>query len=436
MAEFQIFLVNRKGSILLLPYFTEQDDTLIRQGAVRDYLGLQSVWSSVARQLEPNLSGQVSNIQGIKAVGLIYHIMNNNKNFDDKMEENSGLFFRYMEGLFEYYLVHEMKQKPCYGARAITGDKQSLEINLNAGTVVMGLYQYYRGTCRRAGMINDDWTLDNKLESIYQALIPNDIEIKKLMDSFKGLMKKENKTFSPFEIMKDKDIKSLFNCVFSGSDSSISKYLDGVFYKDTSLRVYASYCSEVVNSENEGAVGSKAFQIHNKLKYHQPDYPRLDAMQNFLNCEPFLCLLDDLFHSLLNAETLKVFGESVVIQEEAVTDKARAFIRLEQVNNTEFSSARFKELYQLAHMIVGKHWGDFAVTLFQYHEQLMLVRKLGPVAVIEDGKVVSLQDIGRDEDEEILERIKSSDIWNNGYYIYSTASIYSQIQKELKGSAK
>ncbi len=419
---------------MLFPYFTEQDDTLIRQGAVRDYLGLQSVWSSVARQLEPNLSGQVTNIQGIKAVGLIYHIMNNNKNFDDKLEKNSGLFFRYMEGLFEYYLVHEMNEKPCYGARAINGDKQSLEINLKGGTVVMGLYQYYRGTCRRAGIINDDWTLDNKLESIYQALIPQDIEIKKLMDSFKGLMKKVNKTFSPFEIMKDKDIKSLFNSVFGGSDSSISKYLDGVFYNDPDLRIYASSCSEVVNNGKKDAEGSRASQIHNELKSHQTDYPRLDAVQHFLDCEPFLCLLNDLFHSLLNAETLKAFGESAVIQEEAVTEKARAFIRLEQVNNTEFSSARFKELYQLAHMIVGNYWGDFAVTLFQYHEQLMLVRKLGPVAMIEDGKVVSLQDIGRYENEQILDRIKNQHIWNNGYYIYSTASIYSQIQDELKGT--
>jgi hypothetical protein len=58
---------------MLYPYFTEQDDTLIRQGSVRDYLGLQTIWSTVARQLEPNLSGQVTNIQGIKAVGLIYY---------------------------------------------------------------------------------------------------------------------------------------------------------------------------------------------------------------------------------------------------------------------------------------------------------------------------------------------------------------------------
>jgi hypothetical protein len=418
--------------MLLFPYFTEQDDTLIKQGAVRDYLGLQSVWSSVARQLEPNLSGQVTNIQGIKAVGLIYHIMNNNRNFDDKMEKNSRLFFRYMEGLFEYYLVHEMNEKPCYGARAINGDKLSLKINLNAGTVVMGLYQYYRGTCRRAGIINDDWTLDNKLESIYKALIPQDIEIKKLMDSFKGLMKKEDKTFSPFEIMKDKDIKSLFNSVFGGSDSSISKYLDGVFYKDLNLRMYASSCSEVINSEN--AVGSKAFQVHQKLLSQPTDYPRLDSMQHFLDCEPFLCLLNDLFHSLLNAGTLKAFGESAVIQEEAVTERARAFIRLEQVNNTEFSSARFKELYQLAHIIIDKQWDIFAETLFQYHEQLMLVRKLGPVAMIDNGKVESLQDIGRYENEQILDRIKNQHIWNNGYYIYSTASIYSQIQKELEGT--
>ncbi len=420
---------------MLFPYFTEQDDTLIRQGAVRDYLGLQTVWSSVARQLEPNLSGQVTNIQGIKAVGLIYHIMNNNKNFDDKLEKNSGLFFRYMEGLFEYYLVHEMDEAPCYGARAIKGDKQSLEINLNAGTVVMGLYQYYRGTCRRAGIINDDWTLDVTLESIYQSLIPNDIEIKKLMDSFKGLMKKGTKTFSPFEIMKDDDIKTLFRRVFSHSDSSISIYLDGVFYNDPNLRIYASSCSEVVNSEKKDAEGSKAFQIHQKLSSQTTVYPRLEAMQHFLDCEPFLCLLNDLFHSLLNAGTVKAFGESAVIQESAVNEKAKAFISLEQVNNTEFSSARFKELYQLAHMILDKQWVDFAVTLFQYHEQLMMVRKQGPVAMIEDGKVVSLQDIGRYEDEQILGRIENQHIWNNSYYIHSTASIYSQIQDELKGTA-
>ena len=418
---------------MLLPYFSEQDDSLVRQGVVRDYLGLQTVWSSVARQLEPNLSGQVTNIQGIKAIGLIYQIMNNY--FDADLEKNRRLFFCYMEGLFEYFLVHELGQSACYGARSLSGDKENIEINLNGGTVVIGLYQYYRGTCRRAGILDDEWHLDSNLATIYQNLIPSEKAVQKLLASFKTLMKEKRNRFSPSRVMQDEAIRSIFSTVFSPSDSQISRYLESIFYKDKNIKIYASSCSIVVHGENEEIEGSRAYQIYQKLLSQSADYPRIDAMQNFLDCEPFLCLLDDMFHSLLNAESLGKFETLSILKESTVIEKAQAFIKLDQVSHSEFSSARFKELYQLAHMIIAKQWRDFASMLFQYHEQIMLARKLGPVAMIEGEKVVSIQDIGRYDDELLSERINNQHVWNNGYYIHATASIYSQIQEELKGAA-
>jgi hypothetical protein len=266
-------------------------------------------------------------------------------------------------------------------------------------------------------------------------LIPSEKAVQALLASFKTLMKKKRHQFYPSEIMQDEEIKSLFLAVFTATDPQISRYLERIFYKDKNLKIYASSCSAVVHDKSEEIEGSKAYQIYQKLLSQSAEYPKIDAMQHFLDCEPFLCLLDDIFHCLLNAENLGEFEALPLLKESGVINKAKAFIKLDQVSHSEFSSVRFKELYQLAHRIIAKQWRDFAFMLFQYHEQIMLSRKLDPVAVIEDEKVVSLQDIGRYDDKLLSERINSQHVWSNGYYIHATASIYSQIQDELKGAA-
>ena len=56
------------------PFFSEIDSELLKQGSVRDYLGLVPVWSKIARKLEPNLSGAIGSYRGLEAVLFIYYL--------------------------------------------------------------------------------------------------------------------------------------------------------------------------------------------------------------------------------------------------------------------------------------------------------------------------------------------------------------------------
>ena len=55
-----------------MPYFTDKDTALVRSLGTRDPLGFLPVWSAFARQLVPNVASPVVQVDGIKAVLLIF----------------------------------------------------------------------------------------------------------------------------------------------------------------------------------------------------------------------------------------------------------------------------------------------------------------------------------------------------------------------------
>lgn len=91
------------------PFFSGKDNELLRQGSVRDYLGLLPVWSKIARQLEPNLSGAVSPYRGLEAVLFIYYLEKKYVVSSDGHHNHFRQRFQYMEALIEYYFTHFLK---------------------------------------------------------------------------------------------------------------------------------------------------------------------------------------------------------------------------------------------------------------------------------------------------------------------------------------
>ena len=163
------------------PFFSSKDSELLRQGSVRDYLGLLPVWSKIARQLEPNLSGAISSYRGLEAVLFIYYLEKKYVAASAGQNNHFRQRFQYMEALIEYYFYYSLKINPCYGSRILKGNP-AVEIKITSATVVNGLYQFYRGTCRRAGMLSNDWVLDEDVVTIMDSLcVAHSDDINKLM---------------------------------------------------------------------------------------------------------------------------------------------------------------------------------------------------------------------------------------------------------------
>ena len=96
------------------PFFSNIDSELLKQGSVRDYLGLVPIWSQIARKLEPNLSGAIGSYRGLEAVLFIYYL--EKEDIPETLDQANAFreFFRYMEALIEYYLHHLLEVAPCY----------------------------------------------------------------------------------------------------------------------------------------------------------------------------------------------------------------------------------------------------------------------------------------------------------------------------------
>ncbi|WP_244116718.1 hypothetical protein [Burkholderia cepacia] len=154
-----------------MPYFTSQDPALMRALSNRDPLGFLPIWSAFARRLVPNVASPVGQINGIRAVLLILWL-SNQREIEAALFKGKDArrhFFRLMEGLIEYWLMSSGRAY-CYGANTLNASGDAFALTIQSGkTVANGLYQYYRGTCRRAGFVDNDWLVSGEIGAALQA---------------------------------------------------------------------------------------------------------------------------------------------------------------------------------------------------------------------------------------------------------------------------
>lgn len=407
-----------------LPFFSEYDDSLLRQVTTRDYLGLQTVWSSVARMLEPNLSGQVRNVQGIKAIGLMYYLINQPA---AREIEKPRPFFKFIEGLFEYYLVHFLQVEPLYGKRIIT--QKDTVLSFTAGTVITGLTQYYRGSCHRAGLIASG-QLCAEWHALYQRLLDQD-DCKVMIDCFIDIVNQKEKTFTPAQLFKIPAFVQIFVATFKNNKAAFSSYFYDVFFASEQMEFYAQACLNN-NRKRDGENTNKLQRIYAELSGNK-DFHQLNNLKRYILCEPFLCFLNDTFHCLMNIGTVSGFAKVTALDEPIVKQKAQNFLSLKNNEPDNANHEQFSQLFALAELAEEGQWKTFAGKLIMdYHSNVMLKRKLDPLATIEGDKVVCVQDIAREPEEKLFQRIKSNSVMSNDYYTHATATIYRQL-KEQKG---
>jgi hypothetical protein len=408
-----------------LPYFTDADPALSRSSGGRDPLGLLPVWSTFGRRLVPNLASPVGQVNGIKAVVLIQWLIN----LDDlqSLLERDGArrrFFRLMEGLIEYWLYHN-GHAACFGYNALAAGGENFSVTTKMGkTVANGLYQYYRGTCRRAGLVDDSWIVAPGVASqLAERWTADATKVLKaaLADPLKGAG------------------KSLFPDQYLGG--ALATALAGVFDQHT-LRQTLQEC---LFGDTYQQTLAREFLALRKLAATQelnfkdrvgklvlPQLARaIDCVQR---CEPFLLVMQDAFDYLRGApgKKLDLVARELDAMLPTMRDRAERFVTLAG----EQDSARMKHMQVLAEILASASTAEAASTeavliaflheLVAYHTRCMKERGRDPMVLIEGGAVL-LPVIGDRSPEDARKRLESGQPWMNDYYLNTASNLYEQV---------
>lgn len=418
------------------PYFTDKDLLLVQVGEGRDPLGLQPVWSSFGRELVPNLATPVMQVNGVKAVLLIYWLVEGPlAGFlqERKSPQIFRQYFRLMEGLLEYFLW-ESKGKlngHCYGTRALNAEGKKFQVTTKDGrTAVNGLYQYYRGSCRRADLLFPDWKISKAASDVLESCWDDSAS-----ESLRGVLKKpldeQGVALVPALAFTGGKLWPTLEKVFNSP--AIARLLKEQLLGKECHREFARRCAEQV--AREGTVQSDVDQgwvkqsVEDLLTSLHEDPGAVGelrgALENVERCEPFLLSVQDVF-DLMRASpgaTLSKLAQELRELFPLVRDRAADFGFLSQ--EVAGHSMRMKEILDLAHAaLAGPR--EFLETVIQHHQHCMQHRGATNLLTVEGEKLVPVANADRPR-QATLTRLKQGFPWYNGYYLWTAGTIYNQL---------
>lgn len=414
------------------PFFSEIDSELLKQGSVRDYLGLVPVWSKIARKLEPNLSGAIGSYRGLEAVLFIYYLEQEHVPELLKQKNNFREFFRYMEALVEYYFHHSLNIEPCYGSRLLKGNNADVEIKFSSVTIVNGLYQFYRGTCRRAAMLSNDWVLDGAVISTIEPVCTDySLGVNNLIQLIEKKILAKDVSIKPSEVFSDGQIAALFKALFSSKE--LKAYIKDCLYTDSELEYYASACASVRSireDENGNSKLNLAQHLEVYISANNKEWPYFPELKHINSTEPFLSLLVDCFQLLHLFDGRKLSELESVLVDTSVTQilkiKAGDFKKVISSNNY-YDTSRFRLLLDMASLLAEGNVKSFLLALLDYHRDIMKARSAGAMLILEGGHLRVTSEIHNSDQATLLDSIRDKSPWKNGYYINTSASIYNQL---------
>jgi hypothetical protein len=407
------------------PFFSDSDPSLIRIAGGRDVLGLQPVWSRFGRGLVPNLASPIYRLNGIKAVLLIHWLADTLQIEQKKFRA----FFRLMEGLIEYVLWKTQEQRVCYGSRALAqGEAFTVDIT-DSRTVANGLYQYYRGSCRRARLLDTDWHPDEAVALALQGAWSKET-CSLLNELLEGpLVDKDQKLFPAAVLGKSGTLLQAFEAVFDiGTlDDILRQRLLGepvhIELAKKCASVFAPSDGQVPEGGEVTEFETGIFMLHDWL--HQEDCPARALREEFSHmekCEPFLIALQDCYDYLRASSGIKIeqVARDLALYEETLRKRAAQFLTL-----PDMATGRMQQVRDLA-MNAQQNLAEFLRQLLLHHKQCMEERGKDPQVVLEGDclQVLVATEVDR---ASILERLEQGLQWSNRYYLDTAGNIYRQL---------
>ncbi|PKN19284.1 MAG: hypothetical protein CVU71_07180 [Deltaproteobacteria bacterium HGW-Deltaproteobacteria-6] len=426
-----------------LPYFTNPDSELIRSGRGRDPLGLQPVWSAFGRELVPYLASPVTQVSGIKSILLIHWLADCPLKdfFNAEKKPSFRSFFRLMEGVLEYFLYKSPKNSVpqlCYGIRALAADANNFRVTYDDGrTAVNGLYQYYRGTCRRAGLLSSDWVVPEHISKVFNKIWTADLS-QILINHLEPSLKIKGDPLYPHNILLDNKINNALKRFFQ--DEEINEILRQQIFKDHPYISFARECAALLTNLTEpepsdGWIKWRIDQLYNSINNETNTAHSLcSSLQHIQKCEPFVLLLQDCFDYMAASQGSKIDTVAQEIQDlentlsqraqgqnNTLRKRAEAFLTLDEKND------RMRELVALAQSLLNNAtFSVFLINLLNHHKKCMTDRERTPL-VLEEGEILVVTETADRDKKAIIEHMDSGVPWSNDYYFSTAGTIYHQL---------
>lgn len=407
-----------------LPFFTAHDAALIRVSSVRDPMGLQPIWSAVGRALVPHLATGVTQLSGIKAVLLIHWLANGP--FQTMLATRKfRSYFRLMEGLVEFYLWNpRTRGGQCFGKRALSQPPPFRVRGGDAGTVVNGLYQYYSGTCRRAGFLDINWELSSPVTEIITKVWKAEAT-HGLLCAIERALDSPRSGFEPQTLLDAvPEIHTALQAFFASPmvTAEIRRSLLG----DTAQEALAGHCAEILINTEAHQPSTRLYVQQLKIRLARTADPAaglLPALENVERCEQFLEIVQDGF------DMARSLGGRAVGQAASHLAKHRRAHRRIAVEFNKLAgpapSGRWQQMATLADCLACEP-EDFVEGLIRHHQALMAERGSDPLVWTEQRKIVSAP--GEERSFDAVEKHLTSDSsWTNGYYLPTVAVMYPQL---------
>lgn len=420
-----------------LPYFTSLDPDLTRSSGGRDPLGMQSIWSAFGRRIVPNLATPVTQISGIKAVLLIHWLAETHlRDFLDGQDRKFRDFFRLMEGLIEYCLWDLSKKNEshiyfCFGTLALNTEPFAITRS-DGRTVANGLYQYYRGTCRRANLLGKDWSVPDTVSLVLEK-IWNEKVSKSLKKCLVEALSSSEIQFIPAKVFNnEKEIKKKLVALFN--NEQLNNLLKQSILGSTPQKKLSKECcamlleQQTTDEPSEGWIKSRIEELFsNSEKKDSPTHSLLMDLVNVKICEPFLLVLQNCFDYMLASpgENLSKIAEKLAPFQKNILPIAKKFLSLETILVT----SRMHEFIKLALAASNENIAGFLNALLEYHKIIMNERGRLPMVIEEGGRLVvsGSATVGK---VEIEEQLRTAIPWRHDYYIRTAGEIYRQLYKD------
>ena len=402
------------------PYFTEVDPELTRQSSGRDPLGMLPVWSEIGRGIVPYIASPVLQINGVKAV-LLVHWLTEAAALQPLLAKcRVRGFFRLMEGLIEFWLSKH-GHAICFGSQALVAGGNDFSVSITTGkTVANGLYQYYRGTCKRARLVDDEWRVDEKLDKLLTAgwcRSATDVLVSEL-----GACLSRQSSLYPARVLANAALDNALQNIFS--DDALHSHLNQLLGGDE----YSTLAGEYLRLRSP----SQSLRLDQRVAQLESDHlgSELDRVRR---CEPFLLVLQDVFDLMRAAP-----GKAVADLASELVDcfprmraRAQAFIPLGSIK-----TRRMRQMQELALSLstAGADAGGhrellvgFIRQLADYHAATMRERGRDAMVLIEGELIVSPIECDRDP-ADARKRLLQGQPWMNDYYLNTASALYKQLQ--------
>lgn len=408
-----------------VPFFTERDESLLKSALGRDPLGLAPVWASFARELIPTLSGPVTSAYGVKAVVLIYGLYPQVAAVVPKLTLRS--FFVIMEQILEYFL-YQYQKRHVYGANTLTRIADTLHVKSDvSGLLANGLYWYYRGTLRRAGIVGNNLIA---LTRTYEAWCARSSEIRTLIAPLVEMVKKVMEVKTPAKDFLAQSTVSVSLAGFFG-DTSLSSILAKSLLPEPTTWEFAEMWHRANHLDDRGtrAHVNACIQEIDSLKSTPTRLTIRGELDNMRKAEEFLFAFEKIFGWLQTQHThsRKQIASSLAPFSEGISSAANKYLSCRLSENGP--SERLGNIAGIARKAANGAWPEFLTAIEEYHGLIAESRQRERLLQFEaESLTVTWPSNGNGSSGPELTDLENQ--WMHGYYLWPCFCMYDQLVQD------